>query len=132
MHAIRPRHPLRFTLAVWSLLHMATLGLAQDLEFREIADFKGELAVIGGASAMSRDAKFVASAGLVKGISIRTVDKPGEPKSIPNKSVVRSLVFSPDGKKLAIGGEDGTVRIVSVTTGKDLARTTGRLDWPPR
>ena len=38
---------------------------------------------------------------------------------------IAALVFSPDGKNLAVSGQDGVIRIVDWTTGKFLVPCDG-------
>jgi WD40 repeat protein len=44
------------------------------------------------------------------------------------ESAVRSMVFSPDGKTLVTGGDDGMIRLWDLATGKEVATLTGHKD----
>ncbi|TAH50753.1 MAG: hypothetical protein EYC68_13030 [Chloroflexota bacterium] len=48
----------------------------------------------------------------------------------PNSSWVWGLAFSPDGKNLATGGDNGQVKVWDIATGKELLTVSGReKDW---
>ena len=52
-------------------------------------------------------------------------DFPELPRGFPVGASVNSVVFSPDGKTLASGGRDDTVRLWDVATGEEARRLTG-------
>ena len=65
-------------------------------------------------------------------IHLRHTDKtwwdtnPGEPAGHPNR--IRSLVFAPDGRRLASGSYDGTVKIWDTDNGKELHTLRGHTE----
>ncbi|MFE8005092.1 AAA family ATPase [Streptomyces sp. NPDC057418] len=46
--------------------------------------------------------------------------------------VVESCAWSPDGRRIATGGHDGTVRVREADTGTELTTLTGHQDWVGR
>ncbi len=96
-------------------------------ELRTIKDKQLGFAVM----AMSRDGKLLACGGLgglgglAKGVRLWNVDTGDELKPVPNQGWVRSLAFSHDGKRLAAANDDGSVRVFSLASGKELARAPG-------
>ena len=57
--------------------------------------------------------------------------------AIPKRSAVLAIAYSPDGKTLASGSGDNTVRLWDAATGRELARLEGHSDsvfsvaWSP-
>ena len=48
--------------------------------------------------------------------------------NISRRSPIAGIVFSPQGTTLALGGQDGTVRLWDVTSGRELQRLEGHRD----
>jgi WD40 repeat protein len=48
---------------------------------------------------------------------------------VETQDVVFTTVFSPDSKKVAVGGADRTMRVFEVETGKSLAQVEDHADW---
>jgi WD40 repeat protein len=85
--------------------------------------------------ALSRDGHRVASGGVTGLFLMGQHDKPvrvwnvdtGQPVGSPltgHTNYVRTLAFSPDGHRLATGGDDATVRIWNLDTGQEVGRPT--------
>ena len=117
-------------LACLALAPAADFARAQSaIEVKELRTIKDKQLGFA-AMAMSRDGKLLACGGLgglAKGVRIWNVDTGDELKPVPNQGWVRSLAFSHDGKRLAAANDDGSVRVFSLASGKELARATGGL-----
>ena len=55
-------------------------------------------------------------------------DSPLTPQSHVMHMQVRSVVFSPDGRSIASGSDDMTVRVWDVSTGKEVRRLEGHTE----
>ncbi len=54
---------------------------------------------------------------------------PSNRRTISQDEIVRCVGFSPDGTTLASGGDDKTIRLWDVASGKQRASLTGHTDW---
>ncbi|MGW0773982.1 nSTAND1 domain-containing NTPase [Streptomyces sp. NPDC002835] len=70
---------------------------------------------------------FSANSGL-----FRVVDETGTLLYEERGDVVEACAWSPEGRRIATGGHDGTVRILSADTGTELVVLTGHQDWVGR
>ncbi|MER7315761.1 MULTISPECIES: WD40 repeat domain-containing protein [Streptomyces] len=62
----------------------------------------------------------------------RVLDDTGTVLVEQRGEVVESCVWSPDGRRIATGGHDGTVRVREADTGAELTVLTGHQDWVGR
>lgn len=62
----------------------------------------------------------------------RILDEAGTVLVEQRGEVVESCAWSPDGRRIATGGHDGTVRVREPDTGTELATLTGHQDWVGR
>ncbi|MFJ3084524.1 WD40 repeat domain-containing protein [Streptomyces halstedii] len=62
----------------------------------------------------------------------RVLDDTGTVLVEERGEVVESCVWSPDGRRIATGGHDGTVRVREADTGAELTVLTGHQDWVGR
>ncbi len=84
-----------------------------------------------GAVAFSPDGGTLASAVLSLGPVVVLWDvAAGKPKvTLRGRKVITCLAFRPDGKMLATGDEEGTIRLWDVATGKVAGILHGHTDW---
>ncbi|MBT2901718.1 WD40 repeat domain-containing protein [Streptomyces sp. McG3] len=62
----------------------------------------------------------------------RILDEAGSVLVEQTGEVVESCAWSPDGRRIATGGHDSTVRVREADTGTELATLTGHQDWVGR
>jgi WD40 repeat protein len=87
---------------------------------------EGKLAVTGCAAADDADGKY-----LEFHVRLWDLDNPRPPRLLKGHAgAVRSVTFSPDGKRVASGATDGTVRLWDLATGKEVRQWNVSKDRP--
>lgn len=71
----------------------------------------------------------LASAGADQKVLLWTMPAGTVLHTLATAGPLRALAMSPDGKRLAGGGDDGGVQLWDVATGKPAARLSGHTDW---
>ncbi len=80
------------------------------------------LAVAGGSPGVAGEVRLIPWEGGPK--------RDAEPKILASlNDVFFAIAFRPDGKQLAAGGADGSVRVFDVTSGVERLRISGHSDW---
>jgi WD40 repeat protein len=114
---------------------IASVGREVPLRICDVREGEGAIALIGGLekSSSSGSVTFVTSKWLAswgdKSVRVWDIASGREILTLEgHRARINSVTFSPDGKRIASGGDDKTVKIWDAATGKELLTLTGHTN----
>ncbi len=83
----------------------------------------------GAITALDSRGPYLASAGSDKKLCLWRLSEGKQSAIASSDHIVRSLALAPDGRTLAVGGEDGAIGLFEIPTLKPTGKLTGPADW---